>query len=435
MKTFRSNVVLFIVPFLLILLGTNILTSCNDENDIVGIKIQPDIDKTHFRNFITEEISLHTVKADPVVTDSSVIAAYLGYSYDSLFGSTKADFMTEFSFDLEEKYDSAYEVDYFEEVSLTLTTKRFYGDSIDKNITINVYELTNNILDSTYSDFNPADYCNLSKPLASEQVLVTNTMEEINIKLPVEFGNKIFPLDTNLWASHEIYVNNFKGLYITTSDIENSNVMRVISFIDTKNNIPFYSMWLSVKFREIDEPDTSFSYRFYAYSNCNRAIRYVHDYEEASIESIIDDTTNPKLISYTQSLGGLESYIKIPDLNWLRDSMPIAINKVTLTVPADSFYIYEADYTSQLWLENPEREVTTDYFYRAPSEFEKDSLRYTFILTKYINDALLNNEPLPNRFYITPTYNDRGHNIKRAILKNRTFSKAKLTIIYHKYSL
>lgn len=211
------------------------LSSC-DDNNLLGLAIQPDNDKISV-TYDTVAVQSKTVFLDSVFLRNSVAA--LGEFTDPTYGTTKSDFMAQlycarsFGFpDDVKKIDSAY---------IYIFYNSWFGDSTQVHH-LNVYELDRQKLDvnnTYYSNTNVDDYCSKSKLIAegsftTGDVFSSDSIRELDsytpsVKIPVskEFAQR-FLIDSRLHPEYfkepKAFQNYFNGIYVTT-DYGNGSIL------------------------------------------------------------------------------------------------------------------------------------------------------------------------------------------------------------------
>ncbi|NDV47436.1 DUF4270 domain-containing protein [Paludibacter sp. 221] len=206
----------FSILFLLVLLP---FVSCKDDVTDMGTAIQPEGDKIIIKTdtfyVSTENLFVEKMYNRP---DSFLIGTF----YDSRYGSTHADILTQFDapFDVDENpnvfrfpegavADSAY---------ITLSYQSWFGNK-DASMEISAYEMTKSTFeyDKFYpSDIKPEDYVDFANPILGRNVFAASDSATIGIKLSDDFTRDIFEI-VKTYESHEDFLDKFKGVYITSN--------------------------------------------------------------------------------------------------------------------------------------------------------------------------------------------------------------------------
>jgi hypothetical protein len=312
---------LFLRPLVLaaiILPALMLLNSCNDDNTDIGLNLLPGSDKIGlFADTI--DVDCFTVTDFIVSTDERTLSP-LGAYHDPVFGYTKAGFVCHARTSTSNvKFDSV--VDNINSLELQLKYSSFYGDDNDAQ-TVKVYRLKKEIyFDSIYySDFSLSE---------SEYELLTETSLQFNaadsiikIALPLELAEDfIDPLNESKFVDNTAFIGYFNGFYVTTNDIASGGCIYSLNLIHEDSRMVLYYN------------DTA-SYEFYINSKSAIINMFEHDYSTASaeVQAAIADTSVLRDLCYVQSLGGLKTKIKFPEIENYFDSTNIAINKAQLVV-------------------------------------------------------------------------------------------------------
>lgn len=389
-----------------------VFNSCKDEEFLLGLNTQSSKDKTHLRIYETDSILLNTVKASPLETNN-LNYALLGNINDSVFGLLKCDFLTEFSPENGYVFKDIISIT---KVTLNLYSDAFFGDTASQEISIKIYPLIKKLDDSLTYNSLIGKYYDVTKRLNYVTVPVNFDKKFISIALPVEYFDTLTKVDSI--NGYNDFINLFKGLYITTKTNPTNGILRRI----TLNN--GYTS-LSIRGKISSTKDTVFY--FLVDTSCNRLIRYNTYYNEDINEHLKEDINID--YSYVHSLGGLNTIISIPDLNWLKDSMPLVINKASITIKAVPYIYKKQPFTSKLVIQDTIGNLTVDYNSNNYTYISNN--RYTFSLTQELNNFLYQNDTIPFKYMLTPQVQELYFNPSGVKLLTDSIQ---LSIIYHKLS-
>jgi hypothetical protein len=217
------------------------------------------------------------------------------------------------------KFDSV--VENVNSLELHLKYSSYYGN-YNAPQTVNVYRLKKEVyFDSVY-------YSNF-KLNTGEYELLTSTSLQFNaadsmikIVLPDELAQDfINPVNEDNFDDNTSFIKYFNGFYVTTDDLASGGCIYSINLINEDSRMVLYYN------------DTA-SYEFYINSKSAIINMFEHDYSTASaeVQAAIADTSVLRDLCYVQSLGGLKTKIKFPELENYFDSTNIAINKAQLVV-------------------------------------------------------------------------------------------------------
>lgn len=388
-----------------------IIFGCKEDETPFGINIQPDKDKTFYRYFETSNVHLYTKKA-PALNTSIITEALLGNITDSLFGTVKCDFLTEF---LPNKSINTDTVASVTEVVLHLYSEGYYGITDSQLVVFQVYPVIKKLEDSLASDIDIDLYYEKSSLLSEKEIMLYTGDEIYSFDLPLEYWS-------NLIEEMDIIEKNklrdyFNGYYITSLDNDTAGCLR---------NILLNYSYIEVNYLTPENAERTFI--LYSDTSCKRVIRYFSDYNE-NIKANLSDTINNSK-AYIKSLGGLDAIIKIPDLNTFKDSLPLVINKAYLLISGKSYKYKETDYTSSIVLQDNKNGAYIDDYITNNYSVLSDGF-YNIVLTQEVNKGLMKNSEIPQVFKLSPQFAEKYRTPTGVELSNEN---TKLIIIYHKLS-
>lgn len=358
------------------------LTGCENETSDLGGNIMPPSEKINVKYTDDFTLDAYTYSADSVRSDK-MNRALLGSKVDPVFGTSKADFITQAR--LSEPKDFGIDTVFVDSLVLYLLTDGFYGDGETKQI-LEVYELIEDFYkDSSY-------YSNLSlEGILNESLIGTTTFQPndtlVSVKLDIPVGQKI--VNQN-YEHQEQFLEVFKGLYVTSENVlEGGGIvnLNLVSF-DSKLTIYYHT-----------GTDT-ISYDFVINESSVRINRFSHDYETADVAykiSHLDDLIHDTVI-YAMGLGGVYTRIDLSFLESWRDTMPVAINNAEIIVGLSAYDPFSEMFPPPEKLElktmNENNEfilvfdalLGDDYF---GGKLDEENGLYHFKITTHLQDFLL----------------------------------------------
>ncbi|HNQ67544.1 MAG TPA: DUF4270 domain-containing protein [Bacteroidales bacterium] len=314
----NSQFYILLTSFLLLCLG---FYSCNEDDSEIGLGIIPGSDKILlFKDTIG--VDCYTVRDDNISTDERTLSP-LGSYNDPIFGFSKASFVCQARISSNNvNFDT---VQVINSLKLHLKYTSFYGDPSATQM-VNVYRLKKDIyIDSVYySEFSlaPSEY----EILCSTPMSFNEADSIMTIELPLSLAES-FVNDAN--SSHFVdnttFIDFFKGFYITTDNLTTGGCIFSLNLVDANSKMALYY-------------NDSAVYNFYINSKSAIINMFEHDYSSAlpEIQEALNDTTALYDYCYVQSMGGLKTKIKFPDLQTLFDSTNIVINKAQLKITIKS---------------------------------------------------------------------------------------------------
>lgn len=325
-KSDWSIAALFLVLALLIF-------SCKKEDNNLGLNIQPPNDKLNVISTDTTTIVAYSQLVDSVRTDETTLSL-LGSLIDPVFGKTTTGFYTQFRLSKSShSYGTNPQAD---SLILSFRYAKNYGDSLAP-VTLMVYEMDGQIfMDSNYfshtvipvkptllgqKTFTP-DY-------KTDVIIGDDTLDphfRINLgQLSSELIEKLFNAPGDSMATNDSFLNYFYGLYITAEPVNSGGQIIYFNLISNLSKMTMY-------YHNDEEDSLSFDYTLN--NNCARFGHAEHDYSVASPEfraQVIDkDTTLGNQLCYVQSLAGVKTFLRFPNIkNYYADGK-IAVNEARL---------------------------------------------------------------------------------------------------------
>lgn len=318
--------------------GLFLLTSCDEEATVIGEDLQPQSDKFSVNYYDEFPVEVYTGFLDSLRTDEMALAI-AGEFIDPVFGTTKADFITQVRLSGELVFSQEPVID---SLIVYLEIAGSYGDT-NSIMVINAHELKKDVyLDSAYySNFNQEGLY-YEDVIGSANYNASDTL--IRIHFNKAFAEKILD-DSTALVSQEDFLQKFKGLYFTSDEPAGNGALTSFSLLS-----PLTSM---VLFYHYPSSDTLY-YEFSISESSARINLYSHDFSTADPAyriSHLDDNIEDS-VSYVQGLSGVYTKLKFPTFeNWRPDSLPIAINKAELVINLSSDDPYSSEYTPPEYLD------------------------------------------------------------------------------------
>ena len=257
----------------------------------------------------------------------------LGEYNDPIFGSVKADFVSELS--LGSRIDDTAKIHYnnnFEYVSTELRMRykanSWIGDTLAKH-KIKVYELSER-LDAEYnykSDFDPAGKF-YAEPIGTHIFEVKDGARDtlwqvatythnIAIKISDEVGLRLFDADSATITNTKNFNNLFKGIYVTTEKLPDDrpgSILRIPYTSESNLSQELAVIYRKMKTLKDKSNQDSIAWDtipklFPINKEASKAIRYKHNYENSDINFSSDNADK----IYVQGMGGTQGMINITD--------------------------------------------------------------------------------------------------------------------------
>jgi hypothetical protein len=341
-----------IIHLILFALVGFFVTSCEEGPTQIGAELLPGSDFVTIKSVDTISVLSYSMYDNSIRTDNPSVS-YLGQIYDPYFGTTTADFVTQIRMgsvwdDLPFTIDS---------VKLYLRLLDVKGGT-DVSHTFRLSEIAQQIYtDSIY-------YSNRTLPLTGYEVtdidlpvLKADTINDIIINLPVEFGNYLTRDTAKLFHSNTKpdFRSFFKGLWFRM--YSSSDPLLVSLSLAQPTTLGDYYNYF-VLFMH-DDAGTAKEF-FFILDAMNRNAsfnRFSHDFSTASPEKKIMHINDGfrDTLSYLQYLNGVYTKIELPGLESLKNDPTfnnVAVNKARLIVPVyfDGDLYKVSNVPSQLYL-------------------------------------------------------------------------------------
>jgi hypothetical protein len=315
---------------LLIAVGVLLLTNCEDDNNSLGMEVQPPNDKLQVITSDTASIIAYSQLVDSIKTDETSLSL-LGSMADPVFGFSTASFYTQFR--LSQSAFSFGILPVPDSLVLKLDYDGFYGDSTDAMM-VRVYELDEQIeVDSAY-------YSNMSlahKPvLLAEKTFVPDFENEVVVwedtldphlrinltDLTYTLAIKLLEAPADSLASNSSFLNYFYGLYVEAEPVNSGGAILYFDLLSSLSEMVLYYH---------NQENDSLKFSYVINSNCGRFGHFDHDYTQGSAEFVSQvlekDTTLGKNTCYVQALGGVKTFIRFPTLKNYYTNGSIAVNE------------------------------------------------------------------------------------------------------------
>ena len=421
--------------------------SCNDNPGVIGLDIIPPDDEIFVYFDTSTNIQTHTVYKDSIRSDEGVLSASRSYSLlgnyiDPVFGASNAEFFTQVRL-------SKNQVDFGEDfildsMILYLKLVNIYGDNRTSPLDVSVYQLTDtiNVSESYYSDINPENYFDPNEVIGQKSISPNITDSIISISINhLEFLDLL--TDTNNLIDNDAFLKVFKGLYITTNQINTTGTIMSFDMLSVNSKLKIYYHNYS-ETTPIIPMSAHSSFDLLINEKCARVNIFQHDYAmgETPIQNINDYTIEDTLV-YVQAMGGVKVKVDITDVLKWQDSTGVVISSARLHIPVleNSTEIFEPLVKLNLAYINDEgtNEFFPDIFHNGTfypeyfdGKYNQTLNAYEFNIGLYIQKMIDNELPL-NGFYIYPYSTENPTMANRVILKGGKANEGiKLYITYIK---
>ncbi len=426
------------------------ISNCKDDQNSLGLDIQPPNDKLHVLSTDTTAVIAYSQLVDSIKTDETSLSL-LGSMSDPVFGSSTAGFCTQlrlgqtaYSFGSSPLPDS---------LVLTLKYNGFYGDS-SADMTVKVYELDEQILfdSSYYSNHSVAFKETLLArktfiPDFADSVLIDSVRYAPHLRINLtsitqNLAVKLLEAPADSMASNTSFLNYFYGLYVTAEPVGSGGS---IIYFDLMSSVSGMTLYYH------NSTDDSLQFTYTINSNCARFGKFDHNYNLGSpafkAQVLNKDTSFGKSICYLQAMAGVKTFVRFPNIKNFYANGKIAVNEARFfmsslelnpfVAAATSLALVKKDSTGGYNLLEDQLNGT-DYF---GGTYDKNNHGYWFRITTSIQELMRSeNQDTTFRDYGFELYVSGGAvNAQRVVLNGSSplnpelFSKRmKLVITYTK---
>ena len=343
--------------YLALMIGTLVLVfaSCKKTPETIGNDLISENNYFGVYHTDTVEVVCHSY-LDSVATRNATYVL-LGSMKDPVFGTSEAGFYTQFRPSVAGQSFGNSPV--FDSLVLQLSLSGYYGDTTAWQ-TVHVFELTDTLSSQT-SYYNHSEVATgvvdhasgfqfRPHPRTKTHIIGTDTLVQPLIRIPLsqELGQQLLTLDTTAYSRPDLFKQQFKGLKVVTEPV---GVNGAITYINLISNT--YTL-LQLYYHDASTPNKPMRFNFYVTSSDTYFSHVDHDYEQGSAEFVQQvlegETALGQEVVYLQSMGGVKTWIKFPNLSHWTDSLDgsyLVVNEAKLVLPASL--------------------LTTDSIFQAPS--------------------------------------------------------------------
>ncbi len=392
----------YLLPAALFVVLTFSLLSCKDEDNEVGLDIQPPGDELKLVSTDTATVIAYSRLVDSVKTDETSVSL-LGSLLDPVFGRTTASFYTQFR--LAKTAFSLGENPGADSLILSLAYDDYYGDT-NAVLTLKIYEMAERIyLDSSYFSKNSVDIKptllaqkTFTPDFRNDVVVGEDTLDphlRVNMgELTQELVDKLLNAPEDSLETNDSFLNYFHGLYLTVEPASSNGIIIYFDLLSTLSQMTLYYH---------NDSGDSLEFGYVLNSSCARFGRFVHDYGlgETGFRNQVayGDTALGRELCYVQAMGGVKTHIDFPHIRSFYDNGKIALNEARLflktheaapALPVADFVVLVANDGKGGFSILPEQTEGSGYF---GGYYDKYAGGYWFRITETIQDLMRSEEP------------------------------------------
>jgi hypothetical protein len=327
-----------LISLALPILAVFLVLSCEEDPTSFGSDILPGSDFVNILSTDTLTVLSYTAFNDSIRTDNPELT-FFGQMYDPYFGTSNAEFVTQLR--LNPKWDhEAITVDSVQ-LFLKLMTIRGGEDGIN---TLSLAETSEMLYtDTAYYSNKPLQFTGFEITGLELPELRSDTINNITIDIPVEFGEHLFRDTSMLFYSNtrDDFRTFFRGLHFKISST--GDPLMASLYLDppstSNSEHTIYHNYFAVFGHNENNSKKEYFFILDAINRNAAFSRFIHDYSTAATEKSIEQIINsPDLdtLSYLQCLNGVFTRLSIPGLQDIKEDITfrnIAVNKARLTIP------------------------------------------------------------------------------------------------------
>ena len=381
-------------------------TACRKE-EVLGREVQVGDNDILLITSDSFHISARTIEAERERTDER-FEGMLGAYDDPTFGTSVISYVSQYNLEKEgfvfpsdAVFDSAF-------VSFRLTggyREKDIDAEVKSLMHFQVYELAEDILleNIYYSDekvkVKPnliGEFNGLVGLFDSVYVGGSSQPPQIRIRLDDQWGEDLITTDSNNYASNEAFVQFMKGLKIIPIQTNQTNSNGAIYYFNP------LSGFTNVTIHYHTNSDTT-KFSFITNSLTANFTTFEHDYTNAPIGNVLNDTASGSNQLYLQATIGTDIQIELKDIAAKFAANPKVINLAELYIPVDTnepYYPLEKLSVSRK-LENGTAEFLPDQVETGDrvidGSFDEANSRYRFRITQYVQEIIQNYTPGSNQ--------------------------------------
>lgn len=328
------------------------LTSCEEDPTSIGTDLLPGKDFLEIKSTDTLSVFAYTVYDESTRTDKPTYS-YLGSVYDPYFGITYAEFVTEI------RLGSAWNGGEFtvDSIKLFLRLEDVKGDVNSRQV-LTISEIADRLYyDSAYYSNTPVNLTGFDAASIELPRLKADTVNNLEINLPLEFGNYLMRDTSMLFHSNSKpdFRSFFNGLYfrITSSTAPLLLTVKLEPPVSTAYSNNYFILYYH------DASNITRKYYFILDAVSKNACfnRFSHDFNAAEPDKRIRHLNDGvrDTLTYVQSLNGVSTKFILPGLRNLKENPEfsgVSVNKARIIVPVylDNDILKNKTVSSQIYL-------------------------------------------------------------------------------------
>ena len=377
------------------ILLSGLIVSCDTNPNFIGRELLPSADNFSVSFDSVEVVNGYTTRIDSIRSTYKT-TQLLGSIIDPFFGKSRAEIVTTIS---STAFSEAFGPNAVaDSVLLSISWMDQTGRG-QLPILIYLYEYTEFMRnDTTYYTNKDMTGKYRENELGSVPIPPDDTIARIHIT-DQEFIDKFLTADDSVLISSNYLQQLVDGLYLKTGDAIDGGKLLHINFDYAGNGLYFYYS---------NDSSSSLSQYYSLENSYNGRINiFRHNTTGYPLGQYLQNGAGNDSIIFVQSMAGVSSVIRFPELDSWLDSMPVAINeaRLTFTVVDTLFTMQHKKYFPEsldLFAMHEDGSVTRLYDYvldptAFSGDYDEDSQTYSFSIKVHLQSILtgdINNLPL-----------------------------------------
>ena len=408
--------------FLLIFVSILLFSCEKEDKSLIGKDILPDSDVLGTDYFQFNNIKASTVMGEKVESQNKISVMLGSINNGDEYGHSKADFITQtrLSVLVDANFTGFGDNPMVDSVKMFMLyyNDKYYGDTLT-DLNIKIYEINDDIyLDSTYySNFDASLIYDEGSPICNQLVSPAPSSNLLELNIDNDYGQRIVDADTSLLKDNDVFLETFKGLYITTDSVTSGGSILYFSLISSSTYIKIYYH------NDIDTLD----YDLLMNTSCAE----ISMFKNSGYNNIDFNDSTSEFI-YTQTMAGIKGKIDLSVVKTFADSGTVTINKAELVFDYQSQTNPEPEKLYLQVVDGEDNTKPSDYnlgYYNG--KYNSSDNTYSFVITKHISDIITGVQQFPE-LYVYPSNSALTAN-RATLINNFDNKNIKLKIIYTKY--
>jgi hypothetical protein len=322
-----------------------VLFSCKkkDTQSVLGLDVQPENDLLGVTITDSTSLFMYTQRIDSVRTYNDQYK-FLGSIQDPAFGQTNASLYANFSIinNLTNVSYGANPVMDSSEIVLRFADQ--YSGSFNQELTYDIY-LMNEKMDPTVAYYSNKDFLKTKIATVKTKLVSRNGFFYLVLPFDDNLAQYILQTTSNL-VSNAVFINAYKGVYITAS---NSNVSPVSQGSIIRYNLDDDLSGINIYYHDGNSVSSKIKTAQFSFKGTDavRVNHFDHNYYAAASTNLFEqvvnnDTTKGNNSVYLNSFGGTRIKVQLPFIKNFSDSQNVAISRAELIIKVDKNEISSA---------------------------------------------------------------------------------------------